>query len=55
MSLPHNCASLVDMMINDYRVRKDIVGSGDDHFAVFNRYWPGKSEENHENFSDDSH
>jgi len=41
MSLAHNSASLADM-INDYTIRKDIVGSGDGHFAVLNRYLPVK-------------
>jgi hypothetical protein len=30
------------MMINDYRIMKDIVRSGDGHFAVLYRYLPGK-------------
>jgi hypothetical protein len=42
MSLAQNRASSVDMMINDYRSRKDIVGSGDGHTAVLNWYLPGK-------------
>jgi hypothetical protein len=42
MSLAQNIASLVDMTINDYGIRKDIVRSANDHFVVLNGYLPRK-------------
>jgi hypothetical protein len=42
MSVAQNSTSLVEMMIKDCRIRKDIVRSGDGHFAVLYRYLHGK-------------